>query len=166
MSGRPGSPTRLAARFGIRQLVKLVPVYGQTVGAAAAAASSFATTCALGWAGLEFLRRRQRHGGCKRRRCRLPRRPGQTFDLVKARAFSVGEPTPRPPSERVMMRDARLKSWIGAAAIGLAALLPLLVLLPLGWIWLWQHGLALYWLAGALVVSLLVYGGRLWLLRR
>jgi len=52
--------TRLAAGFGIRQLVKLVPVYGQTVGSAAAAATSFATTYALGKAALVFLARRER----------------------------------------------------------------------------------------------------------
>lgn len=55
-----GILARLAARYGIRQLVKLVPVYGQTVGAAAAAASSFATTYALGKAALVFLGRRDR----------------------------------------------------------------------------------------------------------
>jgi uncharacterized protein (DUF697 family)/predicted GTPase len=53
--------TRLAAGFGIRQIVKLVPVYGQTVGSAAAAATSFATTYALGRAALVFLARRE-HG--------------------------------------------------------------------------------------------------------
>jgi len=52
--------TRLAAGFGIRQLVKLVPIYGQTVGSAAAAATSFATTYALGKAALVFLARRER----------------------------------------------------------------------------------------------------------
>ena len=51
--------TRLAASFGIRQLVKLVPVYGQTVGSVAAAATSFATTYALGKAALVFLARRE-----------------------------------------------------------------------------------------------------------
>jgi uncharacterized protein (DUF697 family)/predicted GTPase len=51
--------TGLAARFGVRQLVKLVPVYGQTVGSAAAAAASFATTYALGRAVLVFLDRRE-----------------------------------------------------------------------------------------------------------
>lgn len=56
-----GVLTRIAAQFGIRQLVKLVPVYGQTVGAAAAAATSFATTYALGMAALEFLARRERN---------------------------------------------------------------------------------------------------------
>jgi len=50
---------RLAAGFGIRQLAKLIPVYGQTVGAAAAAATSFATTYALGKAALVFLARRE-----------------------------------------------------------------------------------------------------------
>jgi uncharacterized protein (DUF697 family)/predicted GTPase len=53
--------TRLAAGFGIRQLAKLVPIYGQTVGSAAAAATSFATTYALGRAALVFLSRRE-HG--------------------------------------------------------------------------------------------------------
>jgi uncharacterized protein (DUF697 family) len=53
--------TRLAAGFGIRQIVKLAPVYGQTVGSAAAAATSFATTYALGRAALVFLARRA-HG--------------------------------------------------------------------------------------------------------
>jgi uncharacterized protein (DUF697 family) len=57
-----GVLTRLVAGFGIRQLTKLVPVYGQTVGAAAAAATSFATTYALGKAALVFLERR-RSGG-------------------------------------------------------------------------------------------------------
>lgn len=55
-----GVLTGLAARFGIRQLVKLVPIYGQTVGAAAAAASSFAVTYALGRAALVFLDRRSK----------------------------------------------------------------------------------------------------------
>ncbi len=40
--------------------MKLVPVYGQTIGAAAAAAASFAATYALGKAADHFLVRRQR----------------------------------------------------------------------------------------------------------
>ena len=36
------------ARFGIRELIKLVPYYGQTVGAVTAAAMSFGTTYGLG----------------------------------------------------------------------------------------------------------------------
>jgi len=54
-----GVAMRLLSAFGIRQLVKLVPVYGQTAGAAAAAATSFATTYALGKAVCFFLDRRE-----------------------------------------------------------------------------------------------------------
>jgi uncharacterized protein (DUF697 family) len=45
--------------FGVRQLVKLVPVYGQTAGAAAAAAASFAFTYALGLAARVYLAARR-----------------------------------------------------------------------------------------------------------
>lgn len=51
--------TRLLASFGIRQVAKLVPGYGQTVGAAAAAVTSFTTTYALGKAACYFLARRK-----------------------------------------------------------------------------------------------------------
>ncbi|HXF55775.1 MAG TPA: GTPase [Hyphomicrobiaceae bacterium] len=54
-----GIAVRLLSGFGIRQLVKLVPVYGQTAGAAAAAATSFATTYALGKAVCFFLEHRE-----------------------------------------------------------------------------------------------------------
>jgi uncharacterized protein (DUF697 family) len=55
-----GTLVRTASTFGIRQLVKLVPGYGQTIGAAAAAAASFASTYAIGKAADYFLSRRQR----------------------------------------------------------------------------------------------------------
>lgn len=50
-----GAVSRYAAAFGFRQLAKLIPVYGQTAGAAAAAATSFATTFAIGKAACYFL---------------------------------------------------------------------------------------------------------------
>lgn len=50
-----GAVSRLAASFGLRQLAKLIPVYGQTAGAAAAAATSFVTTFAIGKAACYFL---------------------------------------------------------------------------------------------------------------
>ena len=50
---------RMLSTFGIRELVKLVPWYGQTAGAAAAAASSFATTVAVGKAAGYFLGQRR-----------------------------------------------------------------------------------------------------------
>jgi uncharacterized protein (DUF697 family) len=55
-----GTLIRTASTFGIRQLVKLVPVYGQTVGAATAAAASFAATYAIGKAASYYLARRKR----------------------------------------------------------------------------------------------------------
>ncbi len=50
-----GTLSRLAAGFGVRQIAKLIPIYGQTAGAAAAAAASFATTFAIGKAACYFL---------------------------------------------------------------------------------------------------------------
>jgi uncharacterized protein (DUF697 family) len=54
-----GTLVRTASSFGARQLVKLIPVYGQTAGAAAAAAASFAATYAMGKAANYFLLRRR-----------------------------------------------------------------------------------------------------------
>ena len=41
--------------------------------------------------------------------------------------------------------------------IFLALLLPMLSLVPLGWLWLWQRGYALYWLAAAFTISMIAY---------
>jgi uncharacterized protein (DUF697 family) len=57
-----GVLTRIATGFGARQLAKLVPVWGQTAGAAAAAAMSFAATFALGKAAVVYLERRSAGG--------------------------------------------------------------------------------------------------------
>ena len=57
-----GVVVRAASAFGARQLAKLIPAYGQTAGAAAAAAMSFATTYALGEAAAFYLGRK-RSGG-------------------------------------------------------------------------------------------------------
>jgi uncharacterized protein (DUF697 family)/predicted GTPase len=53
-----GVISRLAAGFGVRQIAKFIPLYGQTAGAAAASAISFATTVAIGKAACLFLTRR------------------------------------------------------------------------------------------------------------
>ena len=50
-----GSLVRMGAGLLVRQGVKLVPVAGQTIGAAAAATTSFATTYALGRAASAWL---------------------------------------------------------------------------------------------------------------
>src|SRR4030081_2245013 len=47
--------------------------------------------------------------------------------------------------------------YVRGAMIFLALLLPLLSLVPLGWLWLWQHGYALYWLAAAFTISLIAH---------
>jgi uncharacterized protein (DUF697 family)/predicted GTPase len=54
-----GTMVRMLSTFGIRELVKLLPVYGQTAGTAAAAANSFATTFAVGKAATYFLGQRR-----------------------------------------------------------------------------------------------------------
>lgn len=54
-----GTMAKLLSTFGLRELAKLIPVYGQSVGAVAAAATSFATTYALGKAAGYYLSRRQ-----------------------------------------------------------------------------------------------------------
>ncbi|TXH70488.1 MAG: kinase [Thiothrix sp.] len=46
---------KYATNLGLRQLAKLIPVYGQTIGAATAASLSFATTYALGRAASKYL---------------------------------------------------------------------------------------------------------------
>jgi len=54
-----GFGVQYAARFSVQQLVKLAPVYGQTLGAASAAAASYSITYALGRVACMLLYRRQ-----------------------------------------------------------------------------------------------------------
>lgn len=51
-----------------------------------------------------------------------------------------------------------------AVMLGLAMFLPVLTLIPLGSLWLWQNGLLLYWVAGALVATVLFYVLESWAL--
>ncbi len=50
-----GFGAQYAAKLGIRQLVKLVPVYGQTVGSATATVVSFSSTYALGRVACKYI---------------------------------------------------------------------------------------------------------------
>lgn len=61
-----GTLLKIASQIGLRQLVKMIPAYGQTAGAAASAAASFALTYALGKAAVYYLHRR-RHGTVDRK---------------------------------------------------------------------------------------------------
>lgn len=64
------------------------------------------------------------------------------------------------------MRNASLPALLAAVALVAGVAIPLLALIPLGWVWVWQNGLLLHWLAGALAVSIVAFLVRLWLLRR
>lgn len=87
-----GTLLRVASGFGVRQLVKLVPVYGQTVGAAAAAAASFATTYAMGKAAAHYLHRR-RNGMAARDVARV-------YKQALAEAFAYSKTHPIAPTGR------------------------------------------------------------------
>ncbi|WP_199671174.1 YcjF family protein [Salinibius halmophilus] len=50
-----GFGIQYSAHLGLRQLTKLIPAYGQTIGAASAAAISFSTTYALGRVAAKYL---------------------------------------------------------------------------------------------------------------
>jgi len=60
----------------------------------------------------------------------------------------------------------RASLYLRSAMIFLALLLPMASLLPLGWLWLWERGWALYWVAAALAVGVLGYIVQFLALRR
>jgi uncharacterized protein (DUF697 family) len=79
-----------ASSFGIRQLVKLIPVYGQTAGAAAAAASSFAVTYAMGKAASYYLHARRRGLEAREVADVYSKALREAFVLAKAREAGSG----------------------------------------------------------------------------
>jgi uncharacterized protein (DUF697 family) len=90
-AGALGTATlvRAASTFGARQLIKLMPVYGQTVGAAAAAAASFAATYALGTAASYFLVRRQQGQHTQEVAAIYRQALRQAFQLAKERDIAT-----------------------------------------------------------------------------
>ena len=80
-----GTLVRTASSFGIRQLVKLIPVYGQTAGAAAAAAASFAATYAMGKAAAHFLMRRRQGRQTEELASIYRQALSEAFGIAKAR---------------------------------------------------------------------------------
>jgi uncharacterized protein (DUF697 family) len=87
-----GTALRIGIGLGARQLAKLVPGYGQTVGAAAAGASSFAVTYALGRAACYFLRAERGGRDDAEGVARIYRESlHEAFDIVRARRKSGRE---------------------------------------------------------------------------
>ncbi|HXE68772.1 MAG TPA: GTPase [Hyphomicrobiaceae bacterium] len=84
-----GTIVRTASAFGVRQLIKLIPVYGQTAGAAAAAAASFAATYAMGKAANHFLLRRRQGVQAEEVTAVYRKALSEAFQLAKARAIGT-----------------------------------------------------------------------------
>lgn len=81
-----GTAFGIGLSLGVRQLAKLVPVYGQTVGAAAASATSFSVTYALGRAACYYLDVVRTGSGDKARVAEVYRDSLQrALDIVRSR---------------------------------------------------------------------------------
>jgi uncharacterized protein (DUF697 family) len=91
-----GTLVRVASTFGVRQLVKLIPVYGQTAGAAAAAAASFAATYAMGKAASYFLQMRQQGKASDEVASVYQAALREAFHLAKKRDLGAGATGARP----------------------------------------------------------------------
>ena len=91
-----GTLVRVASAFGVRQLVKLVPVYGQTAGAAAAAAASFAATYAMGKAAGYFLAMRQQGKASDEVASVYKAALRDAFTIAKARNLGAGATGAKP----------------------------------------------------------------------
>lgn len=85
-----GTLVRAASTFGVRQLIKLIPVYGQTAGAGAAAVASFAATYAMGKAASYFLVRRQQGRQTEEVASVYRQALQQAFHLAKERDIRTG----------------------------------------------------------------------------
>lgn len=77
----------------------------------------------------------------------------------KGRIESSSRPNTRPG------RSNRATRYLRSIMLLLALLLPMLSLVVLGSVWLWQNGYLLYWAGAALIVTLLFFAAESWLLR-
>jgi uncharacterized protein (DUF697 family) len=91
-----GTLLRAVSTFGARQLIKLIPVYGQTAGAAAAAAASFAATYAMGKAASYFLVRRQQGRQTEQVAAIYRQALQQAFSLAKEQDVGTGAAGAKP----------------------------------------------------------------------
>ena len=65
-----------------------------------------------------------------------------------------------------MSRRTAAAAYLRTLLIAVALALPALSLIPLGSLWLWEHGYLLYWAIGACVVAVAAYLYQRWLLGR
>jgi len=91
-----GTLVRTASSFGVRQLIKLIPVYGQTAGAGAAAAASFAATYAMGKAANYFLLRRRQGRQAEEVTAVYRNALREAFQLAKASAIGASATGAKP----------------------------------------------------------------------
>ncbi len=85
-----GTALGIGLSLSARQLAKLVPVYGQTIGAAAASASSFSVTYALGKAACYYLEAEHEGRGSTQEVARVYRESLQeAFALVRERGAAT-----------------------------------------------------------------------------
>jgi len=63
------------------------------------------------------------------------------------------------------MKPTRASTYLRAAMIIIALALPLLSLMVLGSLWLWQNGYVIYWAIGACSITLIAYAVERWILR-
>ena len=138
-----GTLVRTASSFGIRQLVKLIPVYGQTAGAAAAAAASFAATYAMGKAA-ELFPDAPPAGRARPRRSpsRLSRGAAATPSAWPRSATSAAHAAGAKARERRADTDSASRAsccWPWRCCCRRSASFRSASL------WLWQHGYIVYW---------------------
>lgn len=90
-----GVAARTLLGFGLRQLAKLIPAYGQTIAAATSSAMSFAVTFAMGKAAAHFLTQRQRGLASEETAAVYQRSLAQAMRLAKDRKLQESTPARR-----------------------------------------------------------------------
>ena len=143
-----------------RELLKGVPVLGQTLGVAYGASASGATTFAWGKAAGYYLRTVRR--GERLDSATLRAIYGQAITTGLALLQREGKAAPR-----ATLINLRLKprDWLYLIA-PLLWLVPVVALLPLGAWWLWQSGYVFGWRGALLGCTALGLGLQTWLRRR
>ena len=123
-----------ALRYGLREMLKLIPVAGSVAAGALNAAAGFAVTVAIGEAACVWLGYQRRGLDAPTAEVRRAFAEGLAAGLqqAKARARETG-------AARMRFGDALRRHWAETLLV-LAVALPWLALLVFGGVWLWQTG--------------------------